>query len=140
MVAIKSPSFEEDAVCSHICEWMSQKDIIHRRIGNNIVDEHITDAEKPVLMLCAHIDTVSPSPDYSFDPYNPDYEKAASYMWEFIQFDDSINGSMRSTIVLELQLEDIFSDMNSYILAKTFQQDQKDPAFLYPFRELQQKQ
>ena len=39
---------------------------------------------------------------------------------EFIQFDDSINGAMRPTIVLELQLEDIFSDMNSYILAKTF--------------------
>ena len=77
MVAIKSPSFEEDAVCSHICEWMSQKDIRHRRIGNNIIAEHIIDAEKPVLMLCAHIDSVSPSPDYSFDPYNPDYEKAA---------------------------------------------------------------
>ena len=77
MVAIKSPSFEEDAVCSHICEWMSQKDIRHRRIGNNIIAEHIIDVEKPVLMLCAHIDTVSPSPDYSFDPYNPDYEKAA---------------------------------------------------------------
>ena len=77
MVAIKSPSFEEDAVCSHICEWMSKKDIRHRRIGNNIIAEHIIDAEKPVLMLCAHIDTVSPSPDYSFDPYNPDYEKAA---------------------------------------------------------------
>ena len=77
MVAIKSPSFEEDAVCSHICEWMSQKDIRHRRIGNNIIAEHIIDAEKPVLMLCAHIDTESPSPDYSFDPYNPDYEKAA---------------------------------------------------------------
>ena len=27
---------------------------------------------------------------------------------------------MRSTIILELQLEDIFSDMNSYVLAKTF--------------------
>ena len=39
---------------------------------------------------------------------------------EFIQFDDSINGAMRSTIILELQLEDIFSDMNSYILARTF--------------------
>lgn len=77
MVAIKSPSFEEDAVCSHICEWMSQKDIRHRRIGNNIIAEHIIDVEKPVLMLCAHIDTVNPSPDYSFDPYNPDYEKAA---------------------------------------------------------------
>ena len=39
---------------------------------------------------------------------------------EFIHFDDSINGSMRSTIALELRIEDIFSDMNSYILAKTF--------------------
>lgn len=39
---------------------------------------------------------------------------------EFIQFDDSINGSMRTTIALELKLEDIFSDMNSYLLARTF--------------------
>ena len=85
MVAIKSPSFEEDAVCSHICEWMSQKGIIHRRSGNNIVAEHITDAEKPVLMLCAHIDTVSPSPDYSFDPYNPDYEKAAEVISSILE-------------------------------------------------------
>ena len=85
MVATKSPSFEEDAVCSHICEWMSQKDIRHRRIGNNIVAEHITDAEKPVLMLCAHIDTVSPSPDYSFDPYDPDYEKAAEVISSILE-------------------------------------------------------
>ena len=85
MVAIKSPSFEEDAVCSHICEWMSQKGIIHSRIGNNIVAEHITDAEKPVLMLCAHIDTVSPSPDYSFDPYDPDYEKAAEVISSILE-------------------------------------------------------
>ncbi len=39
---------------------------------------------------------------------------------EFIQFDDSINGAMRTTIALELRLEDIFSDINSYLLAKTF--------------------
>lgn len=39
---------------------------------------------------------------------------------EFIQFDDSISGVMRSTIILELKLEDIFSDINAYILAKTF--------------------
>ena len=64
-------------MCSHISSWMTQKGILHNRIGNNIIAEHITDAEKPVLMLCAHIDTVSPSPDYSFDPYEPDYEKAS---------------------------------------------------------------
>ena len=72
MIAIPSPSFEEDAVCSHICFWLSNKGIEHQRIGNNIIAEHITDPGKPTLMLCAHIDTVSPSPEYSFDPYNPE--------------------------------------------------------------------
>ncbi|MBQ8810348.1 MAG: M20/M25/M40 family metallo-hydrolase [Bacteroidales bacterium] len=35
-------------------------------------------------MLCAHIDTVSPSPEYSFDPYTPDYEKAAEAVSDII--------------------------------------------------------
>lgn len=41
---------------------------------------------------------------------------------EFLQFDEDINASMRSTIVLELQLTDIFSDIKAFILAKTFAQ------------------
>lgn len=77
MIAIPSPSFEEDALCSHLCSWLEAKGIEHQRKGNNIVAEHITDASGPTLMLCAHIDTVSPSPEYGFDPYTPDYEKAA---------------------------------------------------------------
>lgn len=85
MVSIKSPSFEEAEVCSHISSWMTQKGILHRRSGNNIIAEHIIDAEKPVLMLCAHIDTVSPSPDYSFDPYNPDYEEAAEVISSILE-------------------------------------------------------
>lgn len=39
---------------------------------------------------------------------------------DFLRFDDSINGSMRQSIILELQLVDIFSDIRSFILAKTF--------------------
>ena len=77
MVAIPSPSFSEDAVCSHICNWMSERGIGHERIRNNIIAEHITDPSKPVLMLCAHIDTVTPSEDYEFDPHTPDYNAAA---------------------------------------------------------------
>ena len=72
MIAIPSPSFEETAVCSHISDWLNARDIEHKRIGNNIVAEHITDPTRPALMLCAHIDTVSPSPEYSFDPYQPE--------------------------------------------------------------------
>ena len=72
MVAIPSPSFREDAVCSHISEWMTAKGILHERIGNNLVAERIVDPALPTLMLCAHIDTVEPCEGYSFDPYNPE--------------------------------------------------------------------
>ena len=72
IIAIPSPSFQEDAVCSHICQWMKERDIEHERIGNNIVAEHICDPSKPTLMLCAHIDTVEPCEGYTFDPYMPE--------------------------------------------------------------------
>ena len=77
MIAVPSPSFEEEKVCSHICGWLTEKGVTHERVGNNIIASHITDEALPTLMLCAHIDTVSASPDYSFDPYSPDYQKAA---------------------------------------------------------------
>ena len=85
MVAIPSPSFSEDEVCTHISKWMSDRGLVHKRIGNNIIarlsEQQGVNPEafdgKPTLMLCAHIDTVSPSNEYSFDPYNPDYSKAA---------------------------------------------------------------
>lgn len=72
MVAIPSPSFCEDAVCSHISNWMTSKGIQHERIGNNLIAEHIVNPGHPTLMLCAHIDTVEPCEGYSFNPYNPD--------------------------------------------------------------------
>lgn len=89
MVAIPSPSFEEDAVCSYICDWMRERGISCKRIGNNILcgpeqvvrsagDESRDGGERrKCLMLCAHIDTVSPSEDYGFNPYSPDYQEAA---------------------------------------------------------------
>ena len=41
---------------------------------------------------------------------------------DFLDFDENINSSMRSNIVLEFQLADIFSDIKAYLLAKTFAQ------------------
>lgn len=72
MIAIPSPSFNEDAVCSHISKWLTSKGIEHERVGNNIIAEHVVDPSYPTLMLCAHIDTVSPCEGYTFDPYNPE--------------------------------------------------------------------
>ena len=72
MIAIPSPSFHEDAVCSHISNWLTSKGVEHERVGNNIIAEHIVDPSKPTLMLCAHIDTVDPCEGYTFDPYKPE--------------------------------------------------------------------
>ena len=85
MVAIPSPSFSEEKVCTHICNWLSSKGVAYKRIGNNITARLSEQPGicpeafegKPTLMLCAHIDTVKASGDYSFDPYCPDYTKAA---------------------------------------------------------------
>lgn len=84
MITVPSPSFSEDAVCTHICNWLTDKQINHERTGNNIIAEHIADPARPTLMLCAHIDTVAPCEGYDFDPYTPDYEIAAKVIGEAI--------------------------------------------------------
>ena len=85
MIAIPSESFNEAEVCTYISGWMTAKQIIHKRVGNNLIARLSEQGEvaaeafagKPTLMLCAHIDTVSASEGYSFDPYVPDYTRAA---------------------------------------------------------------
>lgn len=77
MVAIPSPSFSESAVCDHICRWFTERGMEHERIGNNIIAENIVDSDKPTLMLCAHIDTVNASEEYSFNPFTPHYDVAS---------------------------------------------------------------
>ncbi len=84
MIAIPSESFGEEKVCTYISEWLAARQISHRRVGNNIIARlseqpgvnPVTFEGKPILMLCAHIDTVGASEDYSFDPHTPDYTEA----------------------------------------------------------------
>ena len=110
MVAIKSPSFGEDAVCSHISGWLTDKGISHKRIGNNIVAEHITNLPGPVLLLCAHIDTVTAGEDWDFDPYNPDYKKAAEIISDSLRMNRYDYAEIASCC---LQSEDIVAGLGS---------------------------
>ena len=123
MVAIPSPSFREDEVCSHISKWMTSKGIKHVRIGNNLVAEHVVDPSLPTLMLCAHIDTVEPCEGYSFDPYNPedcpedmvqglgsndDGASVVSMLGVYRSFADAQddNGNVRVNLILVLTCEE----------------------------------
>ncbi len=77
MVGIPSPSFEEEGVCTHLYNWLSDRGLHPERIGNNLVCELVSDPQGEMLMLCAHMDTVSPASDYSFNPTSVDYSLAA---------------------------------------------------------------
>lgn len=72
MVRIPSPSFGEEKVVTliseRLAEWGVPHDILH---GNIVALSEGYDPSKPTLALDAHLDTVPPAPDYSFDPYEP---------------------------------------------------------------------
>lgn len=108
MVAIPSPSFSEDEVCTYISRWLEDKGVAHNRIGNNIIAEHIFNPDYPTLMLCAHIDTVAPCEGYTFDPYKPDYVKAAETITGYIS-----EGKIPEAALQNAGAEDIIAGLGS---------------------------
>ena len=80
MVRIPSTSFHEEAVSSHILSFLRERGIDASRKGLNILARNLRyDSAKPTLMLCAHMDTVEPASDYTFDPFNPPYSEDTVY-------------------------------------------------------------
>ena len=71
--------------------------------------------DKRVLEIISHHDDGSLAGNFSVN-----INVSTILSDDFLRFDDSINGAMRQTIILELQLADIFSDIRSFIFAKTF--------------------
>ncbi len=73
MVATPSLSFEEGAVSDLIARHLEGWGVDFERVGWNIICRSKGyDPARPTLMMCAHQDTVAPSPEYDFDPYTPD--------------------------------------------------------------------
>ena len=128
MVAIPSPSFSEDAVCTHICNWLTDKGIVYNRVGNNIIaglswqkasDKHPSDkymeghSQNPTLMLCAHIDTVAPCEGYTFDPHNPDYTVAAEAVAKKISDGEISTDTLKEHGISNVMPEDIVAGLGS---------------------------
>lgn len=100
MISIPSPSFEEEKVCDHICSYLQDKGLSYERTGNNIIVRNLNyDPHKKTLMLCAHIDTVSPCEGYSLDPYCADKERAAELILMNLK-DSSKSGSLKADDVI----------------------------------------
>ena len=79
LIAIPSFSREEEAAADCLQAWMTARGLAPRRVGNNLwccadapgEGESLPPADRPVILLNAHIDTVRPASGYTRDPFTP---------------------------------------------------------------------
>lgn len=75
MISTPSVSRDESAVADIIQDWMLNRGLLVNRHGNNLyVMQENCSAEKPVILLNSHIDTVKPASGYTRDPFTPSVE------------------------------------------------------------------
>ena len=71
---IATPSFskEEDRTATIIEKFLSGKEVVVKRVGNNIfaLNKYFNEG-RPTLLLNSHHDTVKPNSQYSRDPFSP---------------------------------------------------------------------
>lgn len=71
LIATPSVSREETAAADILADFIGNFGLPVKRIGNNILVCEELDAEKPTLLLNAHIDTVKPVSTWTRDPFTP---------------------------------------------------------------------
>lgn len=87
-------------------------------VANRWLFQHLTETlDRRVLSMLMKTDAVSISGDISF---NINVKTLLSD--QFQVFDDNLSAARRGAIVIELQKEDIFSDLSSYLFAREFVQ------------------
>ena len=79
LIATPSVSREETAAADILADFIENYGLPVKRIGNNILVCEELDAEKPTLLLNAHIDTVKPVSTWTRDPFTPVVEDDRLY-------------------------------------------------------------
>ena len=79
LIATPSVSREENAAADILADFIENCGLPVKRIGNNILVCEELDAEKPTLLLNAHIDTVKPVSTWTRDPFTPVVEEDRLY-------------------------------------------------------------
>ena len=79
LIATPSVSREETAAADILADFIENYGLPVRRFGNNLLVCEELDAEKPTLLLNAHIDTVKPVSTWTRDPFTPVVEEDRLY-------------------------------------------------------------
>ncbi|MBC8337789.1 MAG: hypothetical protein ISR51_06705 [Rhodospirillales bacterium] len=88
-------------------------------VANRWLFQHLTTTlDRRMLAMLTKTDSISFSGDISFN-----INVATVLSPEFQAFDDNISAGRRGAMMIELQKEDIFSDLSSYVFAREFVQE-----------------
>lgn len=88
-------------------------------VANRWLFQHLTETlDRRMLSMLTKTDGVSISGEISFN-----VNVATLLSREFQVFDDNVAASRRGQMIIELQKEDIFSNLSSYLFAREFVQD-----------------
>ena len=74
LISTPSTSRNETVAADVLADFIDRCGLPVTRIGNNIMVQEELDANKPTLLLNAHIDTVKPVSSWTRDPYTPTIE------------------------------------------------------------------
>ena len=86
--------------------------------SNRWLFQHLTTTfDKRMLAMLGKADVISYSGDLTFN-----INVSTVLSPEFKNFDEKISGERRSSLIIELQKEDIFSDLEAYVSARDFAQ------------------
>lgn len=113
MVSIPSYSYHEDKVAVHIAGYLKNRGVNVERIGDNIISYHSGfDPSLPSLLLNSHLDTVTESKNYTFDPFNPPHNDKTV----FGLGSNDAGGSVVSMIQTFLYFRDIALQFNVVLI------------------------
>lgn len=80
MIATPSVSRDEQAVADLLQQSLASFGLLVNRQGNNLwVRQSSCSADKPIILLNSHIDTVKPAAGYTRDPFAPTIENGRLY-------------------------------------------------------------
>jgi len=87
-------------------------------VANRWLFQHLTETlDKRMLSMLSKTDRVAISGDISFN-----INIRTLMANEFLMFDDNVAASRRGSMIIELQKEDVFADLGSYLFAREFVQ------------------
>lgn len=80
LIATPSPSREEEATASLLCDWLAARGVRPERLHRNVIARSEGyDPARPTLLLNSHHDTVRPAASWRRDPYAPTVEEGRLY-------------------------------------------------------------